>query len=192
MHALPPAPAPSPRRQIFVGTALVSAAGASLIGGMLALWMNFRDDAINTPDRWVPKGVSIPMVPANIMLISVLPLCLFAQWAVYSAKRDDRPHTGLALLLTGLVGVAFINAQAYIWSQMGLPANEGAYASLFYAVTGAMTAMAVIGVAFSAITAFRYLGGRSTERELVSAHALYWYCLSAVFAAVWFVVYVTK
>jgi cytochrome c oxidase subunit 3 len=162
------------------------------MGGMLALWMNFREDAINTPDKWVPADISIPMVPANIMLISLLPICLFAQWAVYSAKRDDRSHTGLALMLTALVGVAFINAQAYIWSQMGLPANSGAYGALFYAVTGTMTALAVVGVAFSAITAFRYLGGRSTERELVSAHALYWYCLSAVFAAVWFVVYVTK
>ncbi len=50
----------------------------------------------------------------------------------------------------------------------------------------------MIGVAFSAVTAFRYLGGRSSDREIVSAHALYWYSLSAVFFALWFVVYVTK
>ena len=45
---------------------------------------------------------------------------------------------------------------------------------------------------FSAVTAFRYLGGRTTDREIVSAHAMYWYFLSAVFAVLWFVVYVTK
>jgi heme/copper-type cytochrome/quinol oxidase subunit 3 len=192
MYALPPAPAPSPRRQIFVGTALACAAGAALMGGMLGLWMNFRQDAIDTPEKWVPKGVTVPMIPANIMLISCVPLCMFAQWAVYSARRDDRPHTGLAILLTGLVGIAFINAQAYTWGQMEIPASSGTYATLFYAVTGVMTAMVVIGVVFSGVVAFRYLGGRTTERELVSAHALYWYCLSAVYAAMWFVVYVTK
>jgi heme/copper-type cytochrome/quinol oxidase subunit 3 len=50
----------------------------------------------------------------------------------------------------------------------------------------------VIGIGFSAITAFRYLGGRTSDREIVTAHALYWYFLGALFFALWFVVYVTK
>ena len=36
------------------------------------------------------------------------------------------------------------------------------------------------------------LGGRVRDHELVAAHALYWYVLAVAFAAVWFVVYVTK
>ena len=48
------------------------------------------------------------------------------------------------------------------------------------------------GIVFSVVTAFRYLGGRTREREIVAAHALYWYFTGAVFAALWFVVYVTK
>ncbi|MFZ9628362.1 MAG: cytochrome c oxidase subunit 3 [Ilumatobacteraceae bacterium] len=193
MHALPPAPAPAPRRQVFVGTALACAAGASMMGGMLALWMRFREVAINGPDhRWLPKGITIPEVPSNVMLIAMLPICVFAQWAVYSAKRNDRPHAGLALGLVGLLGVAFINAQAFIWATMGLPIADGSYSVLFYAVTGVMTVLAVIGVTFSVVTAFRYLGGRTADRELVSAHALYWYSFSVVYSMLWFVVYVTK
>ena len=45
---------------------------------------------------------------------------------------------------------------------------------------------------YTAVTAFRYLGGRVTDREVVAAHALYWYVLTTAFCAVWFVVYVTK
>jgi cytochrome c oxidase subunit 3 len=63
---------------------------------------------------------------------------------------------------------------------------------MFYAVTGTMAAFLVVGVFFTAVTAFRYLGGRTTDREIVAAHALYWYVLAAAFSAVWFVVYVTK
>jgi heme/copper-type cytochrome/quinol oxidase subunit 3 len=193
MHALPPAPAPAPRRQVFVGTALACAAGASLMGGMLALWMRFREIYINGPEnRWLPEGIIVPEVPSNVMLIAMLPLCVFGQWAVYSAKRDDKSHAGLALFLVALLGVAFINAQAFIWATMGVPANGGTYGAMFYAVTGAMTVMAVIGVAFSVITAFRYLGGRTRDVEVVSAHALYWYCFSFVYSMLWFVVYVTK
>ena len=35
------------------------------------------------------------------MLIGVWALVVFAQWAVYAARRGDKAHTGLAL---GLVG----------------------------------------------------------------------------------------
>ena len=193
MLALPSAPAPAPRRQVFVGTAVACAAGTALMGGMLALYVRFRDVAIHTGDgTWVPKGVSINLVAANIMLIAFLPICVFAQWAVYSAKRGDSPHTGLALGLTGLMGILFINAQAYIYSQAKMPADGGTFNAMFYAFTGMMTVLAVVGVVFSAVTAFRFLGGRTTDREIVSAHAMYWYFLSFVFTVLWFVVYVTK
>ena len=192
MIALPSAPAPAPRRQVFVGTAVACAAGAALLGGMLALWLRFREQAISAGGSWVPDDIKVPLVPANIMLLAFIPICIFAQWAVYSAKRDDRPHTGLALGLTGLMGLAFINAQAFIYVQIKMPADGGTFAAMFYAITGVMTALAIIGVVFSAVTAFRYLGGRTTEREIVSAHAMYWYFLSVAFTALWFVVYVTK
>jgi cytochrome c oxidase subunit 3 len=193
MIALPSAPAPEPRRQVFVGTAVAVAAVASLMGGMLALYLRMRNDALSAVDgTWMPKEAKISMVPANVMLLALLPICIFAQWAVYSAKRDDKPHTGVALLLTALIGLAFINAQAFIYATIGLPANQGTYSAMFYSVTGVSMLLAIVGVVFSAVTAFRYLGGRTTDREVVSAHALYWYAYSAIFAVVWFVVYVTK
>jgi cytochrome c oxidase subunit 3 len=194
MLALPPAPAPAPRRQLFVGTALACSAGATLIGGMLALWLRFRKVAIAGPDhRWLPKGISIPEVASNIMLLSFIGICIFAQWAVYAAKRDDKRHVGLALLLTGLLGLAVVNAQAAVYAQMDLPIrSSSAYGVMFYAITGTFVAFMIIGVVFSFVTAFRYLGGRTSEREIVTAHAIYWYFAAAAFTMLWFVVYVTK
>lgn len=193
MLALPSAAAPSPRRQVLVGTAVASAAAVALVGGMLALYLRFRNDAIGAIEGvWVPKEAKISMVAANVMLISVLPMCVFGQWAVYAAKRDDKPHTALALGLTGLMGLAFVNAQAFVYATIGIPVSLGTYGVMFYAITGVVMFLAIVGVAFSAVTAFRYLGGRTTDREVVAAHALYWYAFSAIFAGVWFVVYVTK
>ena len=180
MQALPTAPMATPRRQVFVGTALALGAAATALGAMLAMWLRYRDAAISVPGgSWLPKDVSVPMVPANVMLIACLPICIFAQWAVYSAKRQDKPHAGLALGLVALLAIAVINAQAYIYSQMAVPVNEGAYGAMFYAATGT-------------VVAFRYLGGRTTDVEVVSAHALYWYVFSAAYAVLWFVIYVTK
>jgi cytochrome c oxidase subunit 3 len=117
---------------------------------------------------------------------------VFAQWAVYAAVRGDKAHTGTALGLTGMLGLAVINAQAMIWKVMAVPAAQGSYSVLFYATTGLVTLLAIIGVVFSVVTALRFLGGRTAEREVVVAHALYWYAFSFVFAMLWFVVYVTK
>jgi cytochrome c oxidase subunit 3 len=192
-YALPAAPAPPPRRQVLVGTALAGAGTIALIGAMLAVWVVQRDRALDAADgTFVPTDVTIPQVPANVMLIGMIGVVVFAQWAVYAARRGERVHTGLAFGLVGLLAIAVINAQAYIWNQIEMPIAEGGYPGMFYAVTGTMTALLVVGLFFTAVATFRYLGGRTTDREIVAAHALYWYVLAAAFSAVWYVVYVTK
>ena len=194
MHALPPAPAAPPRRQTFVGTAIGSVAALMLIGGMLAVYIRIREQTIDTSEdgRWVPEGITIPEVPTNVMLMSFVALVLFAQWAVYASRRRDRRHLALALGLVAMIGLAIINAQAYVYSRVELPVGETAFAGMFFAITGTMTVLVVIGVVFTAIAAFRALGGREADTEIVSAHALYWYALSAAFSALWLIVYVTK
>jgi len=161
------------------------------MGGMLGVFILQRE---RTPDGelWVPQGVEISMIPANVMLISFGAVALFAQWAVYAARRRDRAHIGLALGLVFLIGLAIVNAQAYVYTRMEMPVADTAYAGMFYAVTGAMVALIVIGLVLTAVTAFRLLGGRESDQEIVAAHALYWYVLAAVFAAVWLIVFVTK
>jgi cytochrome c oxidase subunit 3 len=189
--ALPAAPAPHPRRQLLVGTALACVAGTMLIGGMLAVWLLQRSRAVDAGERF-PEEFTIPEVASNVMLVTILSVPLFAQWTVYAAKRADRLNVGLSLGIVGLLGIAFINAQAFVYYSMGMPIAEGTYAGMFYAMTGTMLALVVIGLVFTGVTAFRFLGGRTDERELVAAHALYWYFTAAAFSAVWLVVYVTK
>ena len=192
MHALPAAPAGAKRRQLLVGTAVASAAAASLVLGMCALWLRMRDQARAAGTGWMPEGVNIPGVAANVILISLLPPCIFAQWVVYAANRDDRRHTGVAALLVAVIGLAFLNAQAYIWAQVKMPAGGGTYQSMFFTLTGVMAAAVAVAVVWAAIIACKAFAGRTIDREVVASHALYWYALSAAFAVLWFVVYVTK
>lgn len=189
--ALPAAPAPPVRRQILVITALGCMAGTMLIGGMLGIWMTLRGRVVNGGDRF-PEGYVIAEVASNVMLMTIGAMLVFVQWAVYAAKRGDRVNLGIAQAVTVILGIAFINAQAFVYTEMGMPIAEGSYAGLFYAITGTMIALVVVGIVFSSVAAFRYLGGRTFDTELVSASALYWYFLAVAFAAVWFFVYVTK
>jgi len=192
MLALPAAPAPAPRRQLLVGTSLACAAGATFYFGMLALYLRFRQSVLDAGAVWRPASVTIPEVPTNVMLLAFVGVFVFAQWAVYAARRDHRAYTGLAIALTALMGLAVINAQAFVYTQLELGFSSGSYAMFVYALTGTFVALTIIGIGFSIVTAFRYLGGRTQDREVVTAHAIYWYFLGVVFAALWFVVYVTK
>ncbi len=193
MHVLPPAPPPSPRRQVFVGTALACAAGAMLYGAMVAMFLRFRHSTLAVADGvWKPKTAIVPEVATNTMLLSFVAIFVFAQWAVYAARRDHRSYVGLSLGLTALIAIAVINGQAFTYFQMKLGVADGTYQLLFYALTGTFLALVIIGLIFTMVTAFRYLGGRTRDREIVAAHAMYWYFVGVVFTALWFVVYVTK
>ena len=189
--ALPPAAPPAPRRQLFVGTALGCVAGTMLVGGMLAIWVLIRERYVELGERF-PLDYVIHEVASNVMLMTIWALCLFAQWAVYAGNRGDRAHTALALGVSGILALAFINGQAFVWSQMKVEIADEYYGALFYAMTGTMVAIVAAGLLFSIIAAFRSLGGRLQETEILSAHALFWYWAAAAYSAVWFVVYVTK
>ena len=187
----PAAAAPAPRRQLFVGTTLACVAATMLIGGMLAIWVLLRERVVSGGERF-PVDYIIPEVASNVMLMTVWGLCLFAQWAVYSGSRGDRTHTAVALGVVGIFAIAYINAQAFVYADMGVEVSANAYGALFYAMTGTMLALVVAGLAYTVVAAFRALGGRLQETEVLSAHALYWYFIAAAYSAVWFVVYVTK
>jgi cytochrome c oxidase subunit 3 len=199
MLALPPAPAPAPRRQLFVGTAVASSAAAAVFASMLAVWWRFREaagDAENavgiTRNAWKPKNVVIPQVPSNIMLLTMVLGCVMVQFAVWAAKRGERANVGLALAVNAILAIAVINAQAVIYTRMGMGVADGPYQTLFYAITGAFIVLLLIAFGFNAVTAFRVLGGRLSDRMVVSSLALFWYVITVVFVGLWFVIYVTK
>lgn len=189
--ALPAAAPPAPRRQLLVATTLGCVAGTMLMGGMLAIWVLLRERALEVSDRF-PLDYIIHEVATNVMLMTVWALCLFAQWAVYAANRGDRAHTALALGVTGVFALAYINGQAFVWSQMGVEIADEGYGALFYAMTGTMVAVVAAGMLFTVVAAFRALSGRLQETEILSAHALFWYWVAGAYSALWFVVYVTK
>lgn len=199
MIALPPAPAPAPRRQLLIGTSAAGAAITMLFGGMLAVWWRFREAS---PVReghgeklikaWKPENLKIPMVPVNVLFFTLIMACLMAQYAVYAAKRADRSNVTLGLGLTMLMGLAALNAQAYIWGQTKAVIREGQFETMFYAVTGSFFVLMIVGLVFTVVTTFRHFGGRTADHEVITSHALFWYILTAIFTAVWFVVYVTK
>lgn len=171
-----------------------------LMFGMLSIWMRFRDasplrestSGTGLIHDWLPKDIVIPEVATNTIMITLVLTCVIAQWAVYATRRSDSTHAYLALAISAALGIAAINAQVAVYIQMGIGIGDGAYQTMFYAVTGTMLVLLVSGVVFSLVALFRAVAGRLGDRQVMSAHALYWYVLTTAFGAMWFIVYVQK
>jgi heme/copper-type cytochrome/quinol oxidase subunit 3 len=75
-----------------------------------------------------------------------------------------------------------------------MPLTATGTSGLLYAVTGAHLVMVFVGLVFTAVMGFQALGGQLTGRDAegMSAAALYWYAVIAIYAVIWYAIYVTK
>jgi heme/copper-type cytochrome/quinol oxidase subunit 3 len=191
----PPIAPPARPRVLLIGTALTCAAIVMAFAGLLALYADLRSTAIREGHAWLPKDVVIDLTPFNVALVGFVISLFVLHWAVYAVSNHDRPRAYLALGLTALLGLAYINSVAFSYTQMGFTVDDPTGVGLLvYVITGLHLAMAGAGVIFIALMAFRTLGGQYSgrDREGIVAALLYWYVTVAVYAVIWFTIFVTK
>jgi heme/copper-type cytochrome/quinol oxidase subunit 3 len=189
----PPPPARRPR-VLLVGAAFGAAASALVVLTILAVYLQVRADNVSGGGTAFPKGTTIPLTPGTMGWVTLLMAGITTGWAVYSLRNDDRPHAYVALGLTLVFGIAFINSTVYLYQQLALAPTSSPIAGLLYAATGAHLVMVVLGMLFLSAMGFQALGGQLTGRDAegMSAAALYWYVTIAVYTVLWYAIYVTK
>jgi heme/copper-type cytochrome/quinol oxidase subunit 3 len=128
------------------------------------------------------------------MMLTMAMSVVIVQWAVYAIARDDRPNAYLAFAIAGLFGVAVIVQTVFLYNQMGLVVDESAAALLVYVITGAHLAMLVAAMIFLGLMAFRALAGQFSSRQSdgIASAALFWHATVAVYAVVYYAIYITK
>jgi heme/copper-type cytochrome/quinol oxidase subunit 3 len=190
------APAPEARRPrvLLVGAAFGAVASALVVLSMLAAYLQIRGNRIADGATALPDGVVLPLTPGSMGMTTLAMSTITIAWLVHALRNDDRTHAYLALGVTVLLGVAFVNSTVYLYQQLGMGLTAGGTAALLYAVTGAHLVMVVVGLLFTAVMGFQALGGQLTGRDAegMSAAALYWYVTVAVYAALWYGIYITK
>lgn len=193
--AAAPAPAPRRPRVLLIGSAFGAVASALVVLTLLAVYLQVRDDFLDsggtggTPDDFI-----LPLTPGGMGMVTLLMSAVTVSWAVWALRRDDRPHAYLAVGITLLLGIAFINATVYLYQSLALPLTFSGLGGLLYIVTGAHLVMTVVAMVFVAVMGFQSLGGQLTGRDAegMSAAALYWYVNVAVYAVIYYGIYITK
>lgn len=184
-----PAPILPRRRELLFGTAFATAGVAMGLITLIGAYIATRDA---TGAAWLSTN-EIPLTQPNMQLVTLGMSVITMQWAVWSINRDDRYHTYLALGTTMLLGVAFVNQTSFLYNMAGV-AMVSAEGPLFYGVTAGHLGMVVAGLIFMALMGFRTLGGQFSSRQPdgISAAAIFWYAAVALYAVIWFAVYVQK
>ncbi|KAA0235588.1 MAG: hypothetical protein JJLCMIEE_00498 [Acidimicrobiales bacterium] len=185
-----PAPVLPRRRKQLFATAYASAGVVMFTVALLGSYLVQRAADIET---WLADN-SIPLLQPTMGLFTLVLSAAAMQWAVYAISRDMRSHALLATGLTGLLGIAYINSIAFLYSQVGLEMANHSEAPLFYTLTASHLVFVAIGVLYLAVMAFRALGGQFSARypEGISAAAVYWYVVVGLYGVIWYAVYVTK
>jgi cytochrome c oxidase subunit 3 len=191
------APPPEPRRPrvLLIGSAFGAVSSALVVLSTMAVYLQLRHDYLAGGGAGaVPEEFVLPLTPGGMGLVTLLMSLVSVSWAVWSLRRDDRPHAYLAVGLTLLFGIAFINATVYLYEQIQLPLAFSGLGALLYIVTGAHLVMVVVGMVFVAVMGFQSLGGQLTGRDAdgMSAAALYWFVTVAVYAVIYYGIYITK
>ena len=190
------APPPPPRRQqvLLTGTLFAAAGSIMLFAGLIGIYLSQRAAVIAGGDTWLPEGAVLPLTPANIAMATLLMSSVTVQWAVYGIDNDDRPSAYLGLGLTMILGLAFINETSILYQRLELVLADSVPAVLIYTITGLHMAMVAVAAAYLAVMAFRALGGQfsSGDSAGLQASAIYWHASVAVFALIWYSIYITK
>jgi heme/copper-type cytochrome/quinol oxidase subunit 3 len=190
----PPAPVQRPR-VLVVAAGFASVATAMYFLSLLGVYLAMRSQTIRNGNDWIPSDNAPPLTQPNIMMFTLLISIVTMQWAVWAIKNDDRVNTYLALGVTLLFGVSFVNMAAYLYSVMGFDiSSKSAVAVLIYAITGSHVVMIIAAMVFVGLMAFRALGGQFTSRQHdgISAAALFWHTNVFVFFLIYLVIYITK
>ena len=175
----------------MVGTFLAIAAGTMLIGALLGGWLAARDAALTSGSPWLREGVELPNLALAVTYATLLMSSFTAQWAVYAASHDDRKNLYVALGITMVLGLAFINGLSFVYDQLGLEAGKTDVATFTYAVTVTHLLLVLAAMVLFVVMGFRALTGQvsARRRELVAAAAAFWHFTVIAGAAVYLVVF---
>ena len=185
--------APTRPRTLVVASVFGTGSVIMYFGGLFALYFSIRADALAWGTQWYPEG-AIQLVPGGMNMATMAMSAITMGWAVHSVLNDDRVHAMIAMALTAVLGIAMVNQTVFYFMDIGLPIDASEAATLLFTIVGSHLVMVAVGVLWLGMLLLRTLGGQDTSRhrDLVSAVALYWYAVVAVYSVIWIGIYIAK
>jgi heme/copper-type cytochrome/quinol oxidase subunit 3 len=133
--------------------------------------------------EWPPVGVELPeLFQASIFTVVLLGSSLPVFWADAAIKRGRVGHAQIGLLLSWLMGVAFLVHTVFDFQSLHFGWRDHAYGSIYYTVVGLHALHVLVGLLFSAVVQLKLLRGLldAQRHKTLDVFSLYWHFVDAV------------
>ncbi|HEX2850103.1 MAG TPA: cytochrome c oxidase subunit 3 [Acidimicrobiales bacterium] len=184
-------PQGSPGRPVgWWGMLVLIATEAVLFLGLLSSYFFLRAQA----REWPLGGIK----PPELTRISIFTVVLLASsvplfWGEHAIARGRMRQLRVALLLSFVLGLAFIVNQGVEYRDLTFGWRDNAYASAFYVITGLHGLHVVVGLLMNLVVQLKAWKNRlSAERHLtVKLFSLYWHFVDVVWIFVFSSLYLS-
>jgi len=191
-----------------LGMFLFIGSEAMLFGSFFAAYFFIRvvnpSSSTITPDAWQfwppckepPVGgqctagqFEFPVFVAGVNTCILVTSSFTVHWALQSIKKGQRAGFLAGMVLTFLMGLAFLLTQVIEYLNVGFNTSDGAFASVFFGLTGLHGAHVAVGLSLLLMVIIRgFRGHYSPEHHHgVELPGIYWHFVDVM----WIVVYTT-
>ncbi len=164
---------------------------AMLFGAFFTAYFFVRVVNPSASDVWPPAPYEFPKFVAGVNTAVLVTSSFTMHWALQSIKRNNRRGLQAGLVLTILMGSAFLLTQAIEYAHVGFNTSDGAFASVFFGLTGLHGAHVFIGLTLLTIAAVRAFRGHYTPEHHhgVEIPGIYWHFVDIMWLIVYAAVY---
>jgi cytochrome c oxidase subunit III len=143
-------------------------------------------------EQWPPEPFSFPV---NIALMNTFILVFSSvvmHWSLVSIKRGNRAGLQAGLAITFLMGLTFLSTQVNEYFKAGFSIHDGAFASVFYGLTGLHGLHVFVGLTLLAIMNMRTLRGHFSPQAHMGVEmaGIYWHFVDVMWIIVFLTVYI--
>ena len=172
----------------LLGILLFIISEAMLFGSFFTAYFFIR---VVQNEPWPPEPFEFPVLVASMNTAILVSSSFTVHYALHSIKKGNRLGLQVGLASTFMLGCMFLLTQINEYAKAGFAISDGAFASVFYGLTGLHGAHVFVGLTLLAMMTVRaYRGHFSPEAHMgVECAGIYWHFVDVMWIIVWSTVY---
>ncbi|MHB8659519.1 MAG: cytochrome c oxidase subunit 3 [Solirubrobacteraceae bacterium] len=175
----------SPR---LLGMYLFLASETMLFGAFFTAYFFVR---VVSGTPWPTPPFQLPVYLAFINTCVLVASSSSMHWALRSIRRGNVYGMRAGLLLTFLMGTAFLTTQVVEYLRIGFNTSDGAFPTVFFSLTGLHGVHVLVGLAILLFMTIRAFRGHFTPENHwgVEIAGIYWHFVDVMWIVVFSTVY---
>ncbi len=171
-----------------VGTMVWLGSELMFFSGLFAAYFTIR---ANRTGSWPPPGIKLDVLQTGIFTIILVMSSFTMQKAVFEAEHFRKRSARAWIVVTMIMGLAFLGNQAIEWSRVTFSQSTNAYGSMFFIMTGLHGLHVLLGVVAMGFLMLRLAGKKTDPGELAALQSVsyYWHFVDVVWIALYGVLF---